>query len=70
MRSCGAATREPVSDFTALPAVGRQRALGGVRFKDLLALAEPLPAAKAIRFVSLEQPYDDSLTLDQVRLGT
>lgn len=42
---------------------------GGVRFKDLLALAEPLPAAKAIRFVSLEQPYDDSLTLDQVSLG-
>ena len=42
---------------------------GGVRFKDLLALADPLPAAKAIRFVSLEQPYDDSLTLDQVRLG-
>ena len=42
---------------------------GGVRFKDLLALADPLPAAKAIRFVSLEQPYDDSLTLDQVSLG-
>ena len=42
---------------------------GGVRFKDLLTLADPLPAAKAIRFVSLEQPYDDSLTLDQVRLG-
>lgn len=42
---------------------------GGVRFHDLLALAEPLPSAKAIRFVSLEQPYDDSLTLDQVLLG-
>jgi DMSO/TMAO reductase YedYZ molybdopterin-dependent catalytic subunit len=42
---------------------------GGVRFRDLLALAEPLPSAKAIRFVSLEQPYDDSLTLDQVHLG-
>jgi DMSO/TMAO reductase YedYZ molybdopterin-dependent catalytic subunit len=42
---------------------------GGVRFKDLLALVEPLPTAKAIRFVSLEQPYDDSLTLDQVSLG-
>jgi DMSO/TMAO reductase YedYZ molybdopterin-dependent catalytic subunit len=42
---------------------------GGVRFHDLLALAEPLPSAKAIRFVSLEQPYDDSLTLDQALLG-
>jgi DMSO/TMAO reductase YedYZ molybdopterin-dependent catalytic subunit len=42
---------------------------GGVRFHDLLALAQPLPAAKAIRFVSMEEPYDDSLTLDQVRLG-
>jgi DMSO/TMAO reductase YedYZ molybdopterin-dependent catalytic subunit len=41
---------------------------GGVRFRDLLALAEPLPSAKAIRFVSLEQPYDDSLTLDQALL--
>jgi DMSO/TMAO reductase YedYZ molybdopterin-dependent catalytic subunit len=41
----------------------------GVRFHDLLALAEPLPSAQAVRFVSMEQPYDDSLTLDQVRLG-
>jgi DMSO/TMAO reductase YedYZ molybdopterin-dependent catalytic subunit len=40
----------------------------GVRFKDLLALAEPLPEAKAIRFVSLEVPYDDSLTLAQALL--
>ena len=41
----------------------------GVRFDDLLALVEPLPAAKAIRFVSLEEPYDDSLTLEQARLA-
>jgi len=40
----------------------------GVRFKDLLALAEPLPEATAIRFVSMEVPYNDSLTLDQVAL--
>jgi DMSO/TMAO reductase YedYZ molybdopterin-dependent catalytic subunit len=40
----------------------------GVRFADLLALVEPLPAATAIRFVSLEVPYDDSLTLEQVKL--
>jgi DMSO/TMAO reductase YedYZ molybdopterin-dependent catalytic subunit len=37
----------------------------GVRFQHLLDLAEPLPAAKAIRFVSAEEPYNDSLTLQQ-----
>jgi DMSO/TMAO reductase YedYZ molybdopterin-dependent catalytic subunit len=40
----------------------------GVRFDHLLDLVEPLPTAKALRFVSLEVPYDDSLTLEQVRL--
>ena len=40
----------------------------GVRFRHLLELAEPLPAAKAVRFVSAEVPYNDSLTLDQLRL--
>jgi DMSO/TMAO reductase YedYZ molybdopterin-dependent catalytic subunit len=40
----------------------------GVRFQHLLDLVEPLPGAHAIRFVSLEQPYNDSLTLEQVRL--
>ncbi len=40
----------------------------GIRFKHLLDLVEPLPSAKALRFVSLEVPYDDSLTLDQVYL--
>jgi DMSO/TMAO reductase YedYZ molybdopterin-dependent catalytic subunit len=40
----------------------------GVRFEHLLALADPLPAARAIRFVSLEQPYTDSLTLEQAAL--
>ncbi|MGH3026341.1 MAG: molybdopterin-dependent oxidoreductase, partial [Gaiellaceae bacterium] len=40
----------------------------GVRFRDLLDLVEPLPGARAIRFVSLEQPYTDSLTLEQARL--
>jgi DMSO/TMAO reductase YedYZ molybdopterin-dependent catalytic subunit len=37
----------------------------GVRFRDLLALARPLPQAHALRFVSAEQPYEDTLTLDQ-----
>lgn len=40
----------------------------GVRFADLLALAEPKPAAKAIRFVSMEEPYTDSLTIRQALL--
>jgi DMSO/TMAO reductase YedYZ molybdopterin-dependent catalytic subunit len=40
----------------------------GVRFRDLLALVEPLPQAKAIRFISAEEPYVDALTLDQALL--
>jgi DMSO/TMAO reductase YedYZ molybdopterin-dependent catalytic subunit len=41
---------------------------GGVRFRDLLALADPLPAAHAAHFVSAEIPYDDYLVLDQIGL--
>jgi len=41
----------------------------GVRFRHLLELAEPLPEARAIRFVSLEEPYTDSLTLPQATQG-
>jgi DMSO/TMAO reductase YedYZ molybdopterin-dependent catalytic subunit len=40
---------------------------GGVRFQHLFELVQPLPAATAVRFVSLERPYEDSLTLDQLR---
>lgn len=40
---------------------------GGVRFDDLLAAARPLPSARALRFVSAERPYEDSLTLEQCR---
>jgi len=40
----------------------------GVRFDHLLRIVEPLPAATAIRFVSMEVPYDDSLTLEQASL--
>jgi DMSO/TMAO reductase YedYZ molybdopterin-dependent catalytic subunit len=40
----------------------------GVRFKHLFELVEPLPSAKAIRFDSLEIPYNDSLTVDQALL--
>ena len=38
---------------------------GGVRFADLLAAARPLPAARALRFESAEEPYVDSLSLEQ-----
>jgi DMSO/TMAO reductase YedYZ molybdopterin-dependent catalytic subunit len=38
---------------------------GGVRFFDLLATARPLPSARALTFVSAENPYVDSLTLVQ-----
>jgi DMSO/TMAO reductase YedYZ molybdopterin-dependent catalytic subunit len=41
---------------------------GGVRFKHLFDLVEPLPEAKAIRFDSMEIPYNDSLTLQQTLL--
>ena len=40
----------------------------GVRFKDLLAAAKPLPDAHALEFVSAEEPYVDYLTLDQAML--
>ena len=41
---------------------------GGIRFQSLFDLVQPLPTATAVRFVSLERPYEDSLTLDQLRL--
>jgi DMSO/TMAO reductase YedYZ molybdopterin-dependent catalytic subunit len=40
----------------------------GVRLKHLLELAQPLPEATALRFVSMEVPYTDSLTLKQALL--
>ncbi|CAA9519093.1 MAG: hypothetical protein AVDCRST_MAG67-3249 [uncultured Solirubrobacteraceae bacterium] len=39
----------------------------GVRFDDLLATARPLNSATALKFISAEQPYEDSLTLAQLR---
>src|SRR5436305_3987618 len=41
---------------------------GGVRFQSLFDLVQPLPNATAVRFVSLERPYEDSFTLEQLRL--
>jgi DMSO/TMAO reductase YedYZ molybdopterin-dependent catalytic subunit len=40
----------------------------GVRLSHLLDLVEPHATARAVRFVSLEQPYNDSLSLEQARL--
>jgi DMSO/TMAO reductase YedYZ molybdopterin-dependent catalytic subunit len=37
----------------------------GIRFHDLLAEARPRFEAKALRFVSEEHPYDDTLTFPQ-----
>jgi len=41
----------------------------GVRFRDLLAQARPLPSGRALAFTSAERPYVDSLTLEQAYLG-
>src|SRR5438105_4270454 len=60
---------EQVSDFHCVTGWSVQGVRwAGVRFRDLLALAEPLPSARAIRFVSAEEPYTDSLTLEQAEL--
>jgi DMSO/TMAO reductase YedYZ molybdopterin-dependent catalytic subunit len=40
----------------------------GVRFRDLLAAAPPTGDAHALRFVSSERPYTDSLTFEQAFL--
>jgi DMSO/TMAO reductase YedYZ molybdopterin-dependent catalytic subunit len=39
----------------------------GVRLSHLLDLVEPDASAAAVRFTSLEEPYNDSLSLDQAR---
>jgi DMSO/TMAO reductase YedYZ molybdopterin-dependent catalytic subunit len=58
-----------VSDFHCVTGwTVRNVRWSGVRFAHLLDAVEPMPEAKAIRFDSLEQPYNDSLTLDQIRL--
>jgi DMSO/TMAO reductase YedYZ molybdopterin-dependent catalytic subunit len=58
-----------VSDFHCVTgwSVSKVR-WAGVRFADVLSLVRPTAAAKAIRFDSLENPYQDSLTLDQALL--
>ena len=59
---------EQVSDFHCVTgwSVGGVR-WAGVRFHDLLALARPKPTARALTFTSAEEPYVDSLTLEQLQ---
>jgi len=40
----------------------------GVRFADLLREAQPFPEARALNFISAEEPYADSLTIRQALL--
>jgi len=63
----GLAQREQVSDFHcvtgwSVPGVKWR----GVGFAELLALAGPKPAATALTFTSAEQPYVDTITLEQL----
>jgi DMSO/TMAO reductase YedYZ molybdopterin-dependent catalytic subunit len=41
----------------------------GVRFGDLLAAARPHPEAEVLTFTSAEEPYVDTLTLQQAQLA-
>jgi DMSO/TMAO reductase YedYZ molybdopterin-dependent catalytic subunit len=60
---------EQVSDFHCVTGwTVRDVRWGGVRFADLLAAAKPHREAKALWFVSAEEPYLDSLTLEQALL--
>ena len=60
---------EQVSDFHCVTGwVVENVRWGGVRLRDVLAEAGLRPDAKALRFVSAEVPYDDTLTLPQALL--
>ena len=60
---------EQVSDFHCVTGwVVENVRWGGVRLHDVLAEAGVRPDAKALRFVSAEVPYDDTLTLPQALL--
>jgi len=57
---------EQTSDFHCVTGwTVRNVRWAGVRFHDLLSLAQPRPEAHALRFVSAERPYEDTLTLEQ-----
>jgi DMSO/TMAO reductase YedYZ molybdopterin-dependent catalytic subunit len=68
-RLLGLPRAEQVSDFHCVTGWSVEGVRwGGVRFRDLLALARPLPQARTLTFVSAEVPYADSLTLEQALL--
>jgi len=57
---------EQVSDFHCVTGWRVENVhWAGVRLRDVLAEAGLRPTAKALRFVSAEVPYDDTLTLPQ-----
>ena len=61
---------EQVSDFHCVTGWSVQNVRwAGVRFRDLLADARPLPGASVLTFVSAERPYVDTLTLAQAQLA-
>jgi DMSO/TMAO reductase YedYZ molybdopterin-dependent catalytic subunit len=60
---------EQISTFHCVTGwVVKQVHWAGVRFHDLLATVQPRPQAQALHFVSAENPYDDYLTMQEVRL--
>jgi DMSO/TMAO reductase YedYZ molybdopterin-dependent catalytic subunit len=60
---------EQVSDFHCVTGWSvRNVHWGGVRLADVLGRAKPLAAGHALRFVSMEVPYVDYLTLRQASL--
>jgi DMSO/TMAO reductase YedYZ molybdopterin-dependent catalytic subunit len=62
-------TEQQVSDFHCVTGWSvNDVTWNGVRLKTLLSAAGPLSGARALRFVSAERPYDDSLTLEQAFL--
>jgi len=60
---------DQVSDFHCVTGwVVNNVRWGGVRIKDVLDAVGAKKQAQSLRFVSAEQPYEDSLTLDQALL--
>ncbi len=60
---------EQVSDFRCVTGwTGEDVRWTGVRIRDVLSGAGPLPSGAALSFVSAERPYVDSLTLAQALL--
>jgi len=60
---------EQVSDFHCVTGWSVKNVhWAGVRFRDLLAAAQPDARARVLTFVSAERPYADTLTLEQAYL--